>query len=273
MIIRRIFDYKGGPLLAIGFVLLFFLESRKVLRKRQSSRTMRVITNSIVSIPAFVLLRFVFLPLMIKLTVFNKKYRLGLVNQFNAPALPKSLVEFLVLDYGNYLWHVLNHKIPVLWRFHLVHHTDTDLDVTTAIRFHFGELIGSVLFRGLFVFFSGASAFHVLVYEILFEGATQFHHSNWKLPHQIEKSLNKIIVTPRMHGIHHSIIKSEMDSNYSVIFSFWDQIHKTLKLDIEQDKLIIGVPFYTESKELTILNLLKMPFTKIKHGNTILKNA
>ena len=263
-IIRRIFDFKGTPILAAAFVLLFVLESRKELRKRKTSRIRRIITNSIVSLPAFVLLRFAFLPLMVKVANFNQRNGRGLTNQFAAHPVFKGLTVFLILDYSNYLWHVLNHKLPFLWRFHLVHHTDTDLDVTTAIRFHFGELIGSVFFRGFFVFLSGATAVQVLLYEILFEGATQFHHSNRRLPYQFEKALNKVIVTPRMHGIHHSVIRTETDSNYSVIFSFWDRIHRTLNLDVKQEDIVIGVPSYTDPQELTIGNLLLMPFTKIR---------
>jgi len=152
----------------------------------------------------------------------------------------------------------------LMWRFHLVHHTDLDLDITTAFRFHFGEMIGSIFFRGAAVILIGVSPVLVLVYEIVFEAATQFHHSNFKISKRLEKALNYIIVTPRMHGIHHSMVKEETDSNYSVIFSFWDRLHKTARLDIPQSEVVIGVPQYSNRNELTIGNLLKMPFTKIR---------
>jgi sterol desaturase/sphingolipid hydroxylase (fatty acid hydroxylase superfamily) len=188
----------------------------------------------------------------------------GLNYRIKARGFAKSLLTFLILDYSNYLWHVLNHKLSLLWRFHIVHHSDPDLDVTTAIRFHFGELIGSVFYRGAFVFLSGATPLNVLVYEILFEGATQFHHSNLRLPYKTEKILSKVIVTPRMHGIHHSNIRQEADSNYAVIFSFWDRLHNTILLNVPQDKVVIGVPAYSDPAELTIGYLLKLPFTKIR---------
>jgi sterol desaturase/sphingolipid hydroxylase (fatty acid hydroxylase superfamily) len=104
----------------------------------------------------------------------------------------------------------------------------------------------------------------VLIYEIIFEAATQFHHSNTKLPFKLEKALNKLIVTPRMHGIHHSMIKRETDSNYSVIFSFWDRLHRTVRLNIHQDEIVTGVPTYPDEKELTIGKLWKLPFTSIR---------
>jgi sterol desaturase/sphingolipid hydroxylase (fatty acid hydroxylase superfamily) len=263
-LIKRIFDFKGTPVLATIFVVLFIAEGRRQLRKRKQPRLQRIVINSIVAIPAFTLLRFLFLPVMVKLALKNRQLQWGLNYQYAAHPLIKGMVAFLIMDYTNYLWHVLNHKVPLLWRFHVVHHCDPDLDVTTAIRFHFGELIGSVFYRGAFVFLSGATALQVLLYEILFEGATQFHHSNLKLPFTLEKVLNKLIVTPRMHGIHHSVIRQETDSNYSVIFSFWDRLHNTVRLNVPQDKIITGVPSYSNPDELTIGYLLKLPFTKIR---------
>jgi len=229
-LIRRVFDFKGTPVLTTVFVVLFIMEGRRQLRKRKESRSKRVFINAAVAIPSFSLLRFVLLPVMVTMAMKNQKWNQGVNSQYNAPPFVKGLAAFLMMDYTNYLWHILNHKVPFLWRFHLVHHCDPDLDVTTSFRFHFGELIGSVFFRGAFVVLSGATALQVLLYEILFEAETQFHHSNWKLPFRIEKILSKVIVTPRMHGIHHSIIKQEADSNYAVIFSFWDRLHNTIRL-------------------------------------------
>jgi sterol desaturase/sphingolipid hydroxylase (fatty acid hydroxylase superfamily) len=162
------------------------------------------------------------------------------------------------------IWHLLNHHVPLLWRFHLVHHTDPDLDVTTAIRFHFGEMIGSLLFRGTFVFLSGATPLAVIMYEIIFEAEVLFHHSNLKIPLRLEKMLNLLIVTPRMHGIHHSVVKDETDSNYSSVLSIWDRLHKTARLHFTNRDIVIGVPSYSNQKELSVGYLLKLPFTKIR---------
>ena len=223
--------------------------------------------NFIVSIPAFVLLRLLFIPAMIWLAVKNQQWHFGLNYLYDAPLWIHIAISFLLLDYSNYLWHIVLHKFPLMWRFHLVHHTDLDLDITTAFRFHFGEMIGSLIFRGAAILLIGASLWMVLIYEIVFEAATQFHHSNTKLPFKFEKVLNYLIVTPRMHGIHHSMIKEETDSNYSIIFSFWDRVHKTVRLKIHQNEIVTGVPSYVDEKELTIGNLLKMPFTKIRKWN------
>lgn len=262
--IHEIFDKVGIPILILINLLLLFLETKFHLRRRVQNKFSRTVINTLVSIPAFALLRFAFLPVMVWIAYKNQDWHLGLNYMYNLPVWTKAVIAFIILDYGNYLWHILNHKIPLLWRFHLVHHTDLDLDITSAFRFHAGELVGSVFFRGAVTLLSGASPILVLIYEIVFEAATQFHHSNWKLPLQFERILNKLIVTPRMHGIHHSIVKQETDSNYSVIFSFWDRLHRTGSLKDLNEEVIVGVPSYNKPEELTIGFLFKLPFTKIR---------
>jgi sterol desaturase/sphingolipid hydroxylase (fatty acid hydroxylase superfamily) len=262
--IRDFMDTKALPVLAGIFVFLFIMETISQLRKRRDKRIKRAFINALVSIPGFVALRFLLLPAMVWVAYKNQDWKIGLNYLYDLTPWIEGIITFLLLDYTNYLWHILNHKLPFLWRFHLVHHTDVDLDVTTAIRFHVGEIIASVFFRGFVVFMIGATPILVLVYEVFFEAANQFHHSNWKLPFKFEKFLNRIFVTPRMHGIHHSIVRNETDSNYSVIFSFWDRMHRTANLGIPQKEITTGVPVYQNSEELTIGYLLKLPFTKIR---------
>ena len=262
--IKSIFDSYGTPILTGLFIILFIVETKFQLRKRVQNRWKRILINFIVAIPAFALLRLLFIPVIIWLAVQNQQYHFGLNNLYSASPWIKFVIAFVLLDYSNYIWHVLLHKLPFMWRFHLVHHTDLDLDISTAFRFHFGEMIGSVFFRGAAVLLIGASPAIVLIYEIAFEAATLFQHSNTKLPLWFEKVLNTLIVTPRMHGIHHSMVKKETDSNYSIIFSFWDRIHKTVRLNIHQQKIVTGVPAYADEKELSIGNLLKLPFKAVR---------
>lgn len=264
-ILHQIMDWIGFPVLAAWFLLLFFLETRYQLRKRVQSRLARIFTNSLIGICSYAFLRFAFLPAVVWLAYHNQQeWRIGLNHLYTIHPALEFAIGFLVLDYSNYIWHILLHKLPVLWRFHHVHHTDLDLDITTAIRFHFGELITSIVFRGAVIVILGASPLLVLVYEIVFEVATNFHHSNWKLPYAFEKKLNWLVVTPRMHGIHHSIVRHETDSNYAVIFSWWDRLHQTLRLNVFQDEITIGVPSHRDATELTAWNLLKMPFSKMR---------
>jgi sterol desaturase/sphingolipid hydroxylase (fatty acid hydroxylase superfamily) len=258
-IIRKNFDYIGAPLLAGFFVVLLVLETRYKLRRRVQNRWERIKINLTVAIPAFILLRLMFLPAVVLLANENRPIRLQLSRWLQSDAL-RQVAAFLFLDYTNYLWHILNHKIPALWRFHLVHHTDKDLDLTTAFRFHFGEMVGSLFFRGACTFLSGAKPLTVIIYEVAFEAATEFHHSNTRLPLTLERLLNTMIVTPRMHGIHHSVNTQETNSNFSVIFTFWDRLHRTLNLSVNQNDLIIGVSGYQDSKELTSGFLLNLPW-------------
>ena len=168
------------------------------------------------------------------------------------------------MDFTFYWWHCANHRIPTLWRFHNVHHTDPDMDVTTSFRFHIIEILISVGFRALQVGIIGIQPVTYIIYEFVFTCSTMFHHSNINLPIKIERLINTILVTPRMHGIHHSNVQEEANSNFSVIFRWWDYIHKSLSLNINQSEIIIGVPGYIELNDNKILRLLLLPLIKQK---------
>jgi sterol desaturase/sphingolipid hydroxylase (fatty acid hydroxylase superfamily) len=178
------------------------------------------------------------------------------------PKWGRILFGVLLLDLTFYYWHWLNHNLLLFWRFHNIHHIDPDLDVSTSFRFHFVEIVYSAPFRIVQVLLLGISPLTYLFYEALFTCGTMFHHSNIRLPLKIESLLNKIIVTPRMHGIHHSTAKRETNSNYSVIFSWWDCLHKTLLLNVPQISIRIGVPAYQEEKDNRFWALLITPFVK-----------
>ncbi|MET4083843.1 sterol desaturase/sphingolipid hydroxylase (fatty acid hydroxylase superfamily) [Pedobacter sp. UYP30] len=258
-IIKKVFDLKGVPILAVVCIILFIAERKKPLRKQRLKLKNRLITNTAVAAPSFLLARLIFIPTMVAIARHNQHRHSRIFTRGQKDNL-QPLIAFLLMDLASYIWHNLNHKIPLLWRFHVVHHTDLDLDLSTAIRFHFGEMVGSIFFRGFFVWLSGATPLNVLIYEIIFEAETQFHHSNLKLNNTLEKALNLIIVTPRMHGIHHSNQPLQTDSNYAVIFSFWDKIFHTHNLNRTQESITIGAPFIYNSTDFSIRELLKMPF-------------
>ncbi|MDO1446348.1 sterol desaturase family protein [Rhodocytophaga aerolata] len=258
----KVFDFIGAPLLACLAIGLLMAETRKELRIRKDDKGRRLRVNAGVATVGLAGLRLALVPAMLAAGRWTGKNRIGLSQWLPLPRPLKGLLAFLLLDYTNYLWHTLNHRIPWLWRFHTVHHTDLDMDVSTAWRFHVGEVLLSVFFRGSMVAVAGARAPIVLLYEVLYEGATAFHHSNWQLPVDLERKLNKLIVTPRMHGIHHSIVRNETDSNYAVIFTFWDRLHQTIRLNVPQAEVDIGVPSYRNPAEQTPGFLLALPFRK-----------
>ncbi|KAA3436370.1 sterol desaturase family protein [Rufibacter hautae] len=259
-----LFQKVGMPVLGGWALFLFWKETTRALRSRKQPRTDRLVMNGKVAATAAVGLRLMLIPALVGAATYTQKRQIGLLPRLPLPQSLKTLVAFLLLDYGNYLWHTLNHRFSVLWRFHNVHHTDLDLDITTAWRFHLGEVAISALYRGGVAGLVGTTPGTVLLYELFYEGATAFHHSNWQLPYQVEKALSKVVVTPRMHGIHHSIVLRETNSNYSVVFSFWDRLHQTLRLNVPQQEITIGVPAYQEAEELTYANLLRLPFTSIR---------
>ncbi len=260
----RLFDFAGAPALAGAALCFFILETRKALRKRKEPRTERIQTNVAVAAVAGAGLRWVLLPGIIAGAQLAHQRRQGLVARLGLPKFLSYPLSFLLLDYGNYWWHILLHRWPFLWRFHNVHHTDLDLDVTTAWRFHVGEVLIGTPFRAGAAWLASAPPGLAVFYEVFYEAATAFHHSNSKLPHELELLLNRMIVTPRMHGIHHSIVQGETDSNYSILFSFWDRLHCTARLDVHQNTIDIGVPSYRDPQELTFAKLMTLPFSETR---------
>lgn len=166
------------------------------------------------------------------------------------------------MDFSFYGWHRLNHEWPLLWRFHNVHHVDLDMDVTTSFRFHFVEILYSTVFRVAQVSLLGVSWPLYVVYEAAFQTATMFHHSNLRLLMAVERVLNWIVVTPRMHGIHHSIVFNETNANYGTVFRWWDRLCGSLVLGVRTDALTLGVAGYQQPRENTLWSLIRLPFVK-----------
>ncbi len=254
------FDTRAMPVL-IGIVgTLYLLEEVFTLRERTQDKKERSVVNTLVAATGFSVVRLALLPVMVWLGALAGRRRFGLVQWLALPQWAQWTLGFLLLDYANYMWHVLLHRVPVLFRFHNVHHTDLDMDVTTGFRFHLGEQVASIFYRGGAVALIGAPARLVLVYEAVFEGCTAFHHSNVRLPWAVERTLARFMITPRAHGIHHSIVREEFDSNYGIVFNFWDQLHATRRLDVAQEAITIGVPAWRDPDELTVPRLHSMPF-------------
>jgi sterol desaturase/sphingolipid hydroxylase (fatty acid hydroxylase superfamily) len=136
------------------------------------------------------------------------------------------------------------------------------MDASTAARFHFGELFASVPFRCLVVALLGLNVATILAFELIFELAALFHHSNWRLPRGFERTLSRFFVTPRLHGIHHGERLTQTNSNWGTIFSCWDALHRTFRMDVAQSALRLGAPGYNAPDSYTPAQLLKLPFTK-----------
>jgi len=242
------------------FLALFVLERLAPLRTPRAAVVPRLLVNLCVSALAIATAYAVVAPAVRVALRQSSTEGIGLLRWLEFPQPLEFVTGFALLDLSFYYWHRANHKIGLLWRLHNVHHIDPDLDVSTAFRFHFGEVALSAAFRVVQVVLLGESPVTFAMYELAFETGTLFHHSNVRLPLATERLLNKIFVTPRMHGIHHSHVRSEDNCNFSVLFSCWDRIHRTLRLNIAQSKIVIGIPAYLEPENNRVANVLILPF-------------
>ena len=166
-------------------------------------------------------------------------------------------LDILILDCWIYWWHRANHEWPVLWRFHEVHHLDETLDASSALRFHFGEVVLSSLVRAGVILLLGVPLLSVVVFETLLALSAMFHHSNVRLPPRLERALSFVIVTPSIHWVHHHAIRRDTDSNYSALLSVWDRLFGSRSATRRTPDMQIG----TEGrKERSLAGLLARPF-------------
>ena len=176
------------------------------------------------------------------------------------------IVGLLLLDLvGAYLVHWVEHQIPWMWRFHIIHHSDTKVDATTALRHHPGESVFRAAFTLLAVLVTGAPIWMVMLYQSLSALLSQFNHSNLKLPLWVDKSIGYILVTPRMHRVHHHEVVPYTDANYGNMFSIWDRIFGTYE-HLETDQIIYGLDVF-DKREGNLRDLLGLPFNGRPYKN------
>lgn len=253
-----------APAVAAAGLILFLIERFTPLRAPVRALLPRLALNAVLSGLAFGTSFLLIRPTVLSVMGWSAQHDVGLVPLLALPRPVAAGVAFLLMDLSFYYWHRANHRLAFLWRLHNVHHVDPDLDVSTSFRFHFGEVTLSVVFRAVQIALIGASAPVYAAYELIFQLNTMFHHSNLRLPITIERILNLVLVTPRMHGIHHSQVRDETDSNYSVVFSWWDRLHRTQRLNVPQSRITIGVPAYSEPEDNAPWSALAMPFRSQK---------
>ena len=213
------------------FILFAAVEFLLPRRRLIVSKGRRWFTNLSISVTASVLLRLM-AALAVPLTaiaaaLYAERNGLGLLNAVGWPGWLKIPIALLVLDLAIWAQHLVSHKVPVLWRLHQVHHADRDIDVTTAIRFHPIEIGLSMLWKMAVVIPLGASPLAVFLFEVILNGCAMFNHANIDLPRPLDRVLRLLVVTPDMHRVHHSVYRSEHDSNYGFNLSVWDRLFRT----------------------------------------------
>ncbi len=238
---------------------LIWFENRRALRGVRRSKLQRDVRNLLVAAPAGTVMQALETPVALKLSMFAQTAKWGVLPWLPLPSILAVVLGVLLLDYTLYWWHFLTHRIPVLWRFHRVHHLDQEMDATTALRFHFGEIAISVLFRAAQILVIGPTPATVAVWQVFLFLSILFHHSNVRLPLAFERRLARIVMTPRLHGIHHSIAPQEVNSNWSSGLTIWDWLHATLRTDVPQASITLGVRGFVGESD-TLLKALALPF-------------
>jgi sterol desaturase/sphingolipid hydroxylase (fatty acid hydroxylase superfamily) len=248
----------AAPVILGAYLALRWLERRRPLRATVDDRRRRARCNLALAAAAGLVLQVVEAPAVRRACRRVETRRFGLLKRFTLPGWLEGALAIALLDYSLYVWHVLLHRVPLLWRFHVVHHIDLDLDASTALRFHCAELALSVPWRAGTILLVGAGPVPTALWQTLTLLSIMFHHANVRLPRALERRLVRLIVTPRMHGIHHSAVRAHTDSNWSSGLTAWDRLHGTLRLDVAQDEITIGVPAYR--RPVAAPALLGLPF-------------
>lgn len=239
---------------------LLCLERRRPLRARVEPGSRRTVRNLAMGAMTAATVTTIERPLTRRLTRLVQRHGWGLVPALRLSGWLSAVVTVILLDYTLYLWHMILHRHPPLWRLHVAHHVDRDLDASTAVRFHFLEFLASVPWRLAQILLIGATPRTLALWQRLTLAEVIFHHSNLRLPPAVERWLSRIIVTPRLHGIHHSTVRAERDSNLSSGLTAWDIVHGTIRTDVPQERITIGVPPYDDSREVTLGKTLLLPF-------------
>ena len=200
--------------------------------------------------------------IIIKLSDWCLHNQFGLVYWLNTGVLMTVIVAVLALDFSSWLVHLIMHKNKFLWRFHLIHHSDTNVDVTTGLRHHPGDSLLRGIFFMLLILVSGAPMYSVMIYQTLVVLATAFTHANISLPKGVDKAISYLLISPNMHKVHHHWKQPYTDSNYGAVFSFWDRLLGTFTF-LETKDLRYGLDrYFPEEKDEDIVTLLVKPFQK-----------
>ena len=263
---RELPPWLGAILICGTVATVLLLEIKRPLRRTREDKLSRDARNAAIALVAAATVALAEKPVIAPLSLEVHRKRLGLLKLFRLPVAVELLLSLVLLDYTLYLWHYLTHKAPLLWRFHRVHHADLDMDASTALRFHAGELLLSVPWRAAQVRLLGISPLPLALWQTVTLMEIMFHHSNLRLPFAFERRLCRLIVTPRMHGIHHSMVRQETDSNWSTIFSWPDYLHRTLRLNVPQQRISIGVASCRDPAELSLEKLMTLPFQAERPG-------
>jgi sterol desaturase/sphingolipid hydroxylase (fatty acid hydroxylase superfamily) len=192
----------------------------------------------------------------------SQRHGIGVLHLLNLDGWWHAACALFILDAWTYAWHRMNHRIPFFWRFHKVHHSDSEMDVTTATRFHGGEIVLSSILRLPVIFLAGIELWELVLFETAMFVVVQFHHANIGLPPRLDQALRLFIVTPAMHKVHHSRFQPETDSNYTALLSVWDRLFGTFRINPRPESIRFGLEGLDQERHQNFRGLLSTPFGK-----------
>jgi sterol desaturase/sphingolipid hydroxylase (fatty acid hydroxylase superfamily) len=263
----NMFLLNNEVVLRLGFFVSIFLGMalwEKITPRRPLTQKRSTRWSNNLGLTAFnaVLVFLVFPVAAVGTALYAEEKGWGLFSWLHLPGWLEGIAAIFLLDLTIYLQHVLFHKIPLFWRFHKMHHTDLDIDVTTGARFHPVEILLSMVIKMGIVLTIGAPAWSVIVFEILLNGTSMFNHSDAYMPPRADDLLRLLVVTPDMHRVHHSVIIRETDSNFGFNFPWWDRFFRTYRAQpaAGHTEMKIGLANYQDPKWLTFHWMLLVPF-------------
>ncbi len=254
--------YGLKPAISVALLVLFWIwETGRPFFGVRRERWIHAGRNLAVAILNTVVLGLIFSTATVGVAGRSETQGWGLLNLLSWSRPAETIAAIVLLDGWMYLWHRANHRIPLLWRFHRMHHSDNRMDVTTATRFHLGEHLISAGLRLVLIPLLGLRIEFLLIYDALVIAVTQLHHADISLG-ACDRWLAWVIVTPFIHKVHHSRWRLETDSNYSSVFSVWDRLAGTLRRRDDPSTIQFGLEEFDEPRWQTFRGMLVTPFLK-----------
>lgn len=248
----------------IVFIMVASAETVVPRRKLMLSKAHRWFTNIVIVALNPVVVKSIFPILPIGLSILALEKGWGMFNLIDIPHWLKVVVSVMLLDLAVYTQHVLHHSIHILWRLHMVHHADMEIDLTTGLRFHPIEILISMAIKLSVIMALGTPPLAVLIFEVAINATSMFNHGNIHIPVKVDKIIRLLVVTPDMHRVHHSVIVRETNSNYGFNLPWWDRLFGTYRAQPAKGhtNMTIGIASYQNPTKLNLIRLLIMPFIR-----------
>ena len=253
------------------FTLMAACEYMAPRRPQETGRSSRWPSNLGIVVLDTLIVRSFFPTGAVALAMLAESKGWGLLNAWGVPAWCAVPLAVIVLDFTIYLQHVLFHAVPALWRLHRMHHADLEFDVTTGARFHPIEIVLSMVIKLTIIAALGAPAVAVVIFELLLNATAMFNHSNVRLPERADRVLRRLLVTPDMHRVHHSVVVRETNSNFGFNLPWWDRLFGTYRDQpaAGHDAMVIGVDEFRDPAEQRLDRMLTQPFRGGKDHNAL----